>query len=145
MWMLKSGTLFVQLEHSLIYPPKSCTSYAVAVFKAYNGCVKTCVAQSVRYTFNEPNVFCGAMLGTAFNGVFAPGVNATSAPFQCAYNLHFLSNVRTVKAHAGAVKATANSKGIPWRTHTTEDALAVERHAALQIGIFSDPGLHNFW
>jgi len=29
--------------------------------------------------------------------------------------------------------------GIPWRTNTTDDARAVERHAAFQIGAFADP------
>lgn len=29
--------------------------------------------------------------------------------------------------------------GQPWRTNTSDDALAVERHAAFGIGMFSDP------
>ncbi len=29
--------------------------------------------------------------------------------------------------------------GTPWRSNNTEDSLAVERHAAFQIGVFSDP------
>ncbi|SJL09064.1 related to beta-glucosidase [Armillaria ostoyae] len=29
--------------------------------------------------------------------------------------------------------------GTPWRSNSTEDPLAVERHAAFQIGVFSDP------
>lgn len=29
--------------------------------------------------------------------------------------------------------------GIPWRSNTTDDSLAVERHAAFRIGAFSDP------
>ena len=30
-------------------------------------------------------------------------------------------------------------RGIPWRTNSTDDAAAVERHAAFRIGAFSDP------
>ncbi len=30
-------------------------------------------------------------------------------------------------------------RGTPWRSNSTEDVLAVERHAAFQIGIFSNP------
>ncbi|KAK0451434.1 glycoside hydrolase superfamily [Desarmillaria tabescens] len=60
----------------------------------------------------------------------APGVNSSTAPYQCAYNL--------LKAHAGAVKAfremnmtgeigfkNSNYIGTPWRSNSTEDALAV--------------------
>jgi beta-glucosidase len=30
-------------------------------------------------------------------------------------------------------------RGIPWRSNTSDDALAVERHVAFRIGVFSDP------
>jgi beta-glucosidase len=30
-------------------------------------------------------------------------------------------------------------RGIPWRSNTSDDALAVERHAAFRIGVFSNP------
>ncbi|TFK70266.1 glycoside hydrolase [Pluteus cervinus] len=118
--------------------------YAKTVFRAYNGRVKTW------YTFNEPRVYCGQLKGYPFNVNFAPGVNATSAPFHCAYNL--------LKAHAGAVKAFREMKiqgeisfknddyvGLAWRANNTEDAEAVERHAAFQIGIFSDPVYKGDW
>ncbi|KAF9044143.1 glycoside hydrolase family 1 protein [Panaeolus papilionaceus] len=113
-------------------------NYAKTVFKAYNGRVKTW------YTFNEPQVYCGQIAGYPFNAALAPGVDASVAPFHCAYY--------TLKAHAGAVKAfremgikgeiafkNDNFVGVPWRANNTEDAQAVERHAAFQIGIFSDP------
>ncbi|KAK0199710.1 glycoside hydrolase superfamily [Desarmillaria ectypa] len=113
-------------------------NYAKTVFKAYNGRVKTW------YTFNEPRAYCGQVAIYLFNATLAPGVNSSTAPYQCTYNL--------LKAHAGAVKAFREMNisgeiafknddyiGTPWRSNSTEDALAVERHAAFQIGIFSDP------
>ncbi|KAJ7097624.1 glycoside hydrolase superfamily [Mycena epipterygia] len=113
-------------------------NYAKTVFAAYNGRVKTW------YTFNEPRVFCSQTAGFPFNVSLAPGVNSSTAPYQCAYNL--------MKAHAGAVKAFRQMKiqgeialknddfiGIPWRSNTSDDALAVERHVAFRIGVFSDP------
>lgn len=113
-------------------------NYAKTVFAAYNGRVKTW------YTFNEPRVFCSQTAGYPFNVSLAPGVNSSTAPYQCSYNL--------LKAHAGAVKAFREMKiqgeialksddfiGIPWRSNTTEDAEAVERHAAFRIGVFADP------
>ncbi|KAK7052126.1 glycoside hydrolase family 1 protein [Favolaschia claudopus] len=112
--------------------------YAKTVFAAYNGRVKTW------YTFNEPRVFCGQTAAYPFNVSLAPGVNSSTAPYQCAYNV--------LKAHAGAVKAFRQMKiqgeialknddfiGIPWRSNNSEDSLAVERHAAFQLGSFSDP------
>ncbi|KAK0216818.1 glycoside hydrolase superfamily, partial [Armillaria fumosa] len=90
-------------------------NYAKTVFKAYNG-----------------------------HATLAPGVNSSTAPYRCTYNL--------LKAHAGAVKAFREMNisgeiafknddyvGTPWRSNSTEDALAAERHAAFQIGIFSNP------
>ncbi|KAJ7251120.1 glycoside hydrolase superfamily [Mycena haematopus] len=113
-------------------------NYAKTVFAAYNGRVKTW------YTFNEPRVFCAQAAYYPFNMALAPGVNASTAPFQCSYNL--------LKAHAAAVKAFRQMNisgeiafksddfiGIPWRSNTSEDALAVERHAAFRIGVFADP------
>ncbi|KAF9466012.1 glycoside hydrolase superfamily [Collybia nuda] len=114
-------------------------NFAKTVFKAYNGRVKTW------YTFNEPRVYCGQITTYPFvNASFAPGVNASTAPYICAWNL--------LRAHAGAVKAFREMKiqgeisfknddyvGIPWRANSTEDMAAVERHAAFRIGIFSDP------
>ncbi|PBK66076.1 glycoside hydrolase [Armillaria solidipes] len=113
-------------------------NYAKTVFKAYNGRVKTW------YTFNEPRVYCGQVASYPFNATLAPGVNSSTAPYRCTYNL--------LKAHAGAVKAFREMNisgeiafknddyvGTPWRSNSTEDALAVERHAAFQIGIFSNP------
>ncbi|KAG5653222.1 hypothetical protein H0H81_001699 [Sphagnurus paluster] len=113
-------------------------NYAVTVFKAYNGKVKTW------YTFNEPRVFCGQIAGYPFDASFAPGVNASSAPYHCSYNL--------LRAHAAAVKAFRALKiqgeislknddfvGTPWRSNSTDDIAAVERHAAFRIGAFSDP------
>ncbi|KAF7303850.1 Glycoside hydrolase family 1 protein [Mycena indigotica] len=129
--------------------------YAKTVFAAYNGRVKTW------YTFNEPRVFCSQVGGYPFNISLAPGVNASTAPYRCSYNL--------LKAHAGAVKGISilyinrfrNSDlppafremkiqgeialksddfiGIPWRSNSTDDSLAVERHAAFRIGAFADP------
>ncbi|KAL0577531.1 hypothetical protein V5O48_004472 [Marasmius crinis-equi] len=113
-------------------------NYAKTIFKAYNGRVKTW------YTFNEPRVFCSLIAIYPLSATFAPGVNVSTAPYQCSYNL--------LKAHAAAVKAfremgiegeiafkNDDFVGIPWRANSTEDAEAVERHAAFQIGIFSDP------
>ncbi|PBK89630.1 glycoside hydrolase family 1 protein [Armillaria gallica] len=51
----------------------------------------------VEYTFNEPSAYCGKMAAYPFNLTFAPGVNSSTAFYQCAYNL--------LRAHAGAVKA----------------------------------------
>ncbi|KAK7436716.1 hypothetical protein VKT23_018970 [Stygiomarasmius scandens] len=113
--------------------------YAKTVFSAYNGTVKTW------FTFNEPGVFCGHWIASyPFNITYAPGVNTSTAPYRCSYNL--------LKAHAGAVKAFREMNiigeigiknndfvGIPWRTNTTDGARAVERHAAFQIGAFADP------
>jgi Glycosyl hydrolase family 1 len=31
------------------------------------------------------------------------------------------------------------ASGTPWRSNTTDDALAVERHAAFRLGVFADP------
>ncbi|KAF8823441.1 hypothetical protein HHX47_DHR10000333 [Lentinula edodes] len=101
-------------------------NYAKTVFTAYNGSVHTW------YTFNEPHL------------TYAPGVNISTAPYQCSYNL--------LKAHTGAVKAFREMKitgeiafksddyiGILWRANNTDDIDAVERHAAFQIGVFADP------
>ncbi|KAF7377506.1 Glycoside hydrolase family 1 protein [Mycena sanguinolenta] len=90
-------------------------NYAKTVFAAYNGRVQTW------YTFNEPRVFCSQTAGYPFNVSLAPGVNSTTAPYQCAYNVGLLY------------------RGIPWRSNTSDDALAVERHAAFRIGVFADP------
>ncbi|KAK0186388.1 glycoside hydrolase superfamily [Armillaria mellea] len=113
-------------------------NYAKTVFKAYNGRVKTW------YTFNEPSIYCGQVASSPFDGTLSPGVNSSTAPYQCAYNL--------LKAHAGAVKAFREMNitgeiafksndyiGTPWRSNLTEDALAVERHAAFQLGLFANP------
>jgi len=113
-------------------------NYAKTVFKAYNGRVKTW------YTFNEPRVYCGEVAGYPFNISLAPGVNSSTAPYQCSYNL--------LRAHAGAVKAfremnisgeiafkTDDFVGIPWRANSTDDFNANERHAAFRIGAFADP------
>ncbi|KAF9500246.1 glycoside hydrolase [Pleurotus eryngii] len=112
--------------------------YATAVFRAFNGRVKTW------YTFNEPNVYCGQIASYPFDIAFSPGINKTTAPYHCAYNL--------LKAHAAAVKVfrsmringeiafkNDNFVGMPWRANSTADKEAVERHAAFGIGIFSDP------
>jgi beta-glucosidase/6-phospho-beta-glucosidase/beta-galactosidase len=112
-------------------------SYAVTVFKAYNGRVKTW------YTFNEPRVYCPQVAGFPFNESLAQGVNASTAPFHCSYNL--------VNAHVAAVRAFRELNisgeiafknddfvGVPWRANSTEDQEAVERHAAFGIGMFSD-------
>ncbi|KAK0186404.1 glycoside hydrolase superfamily [Armillaria mellea] len=116
----------------------SISSYAKTVFKAYNGRVKTW------FTFNEPGNFCSQISSYPFDVTLATGVNSSTAPYHCAYNL--------LKAHAGAVKAfremnisgeigfkNSDYIGTPWRSNSTEDALAVERHAAFQIGLFSNP------
>ncbi|KDQ55531.1 glycoside hydrolase family 1 protein [Jaapia argillacea MUCL 33604] len=113
-------------------------NYAKTVFQAYNGRVNTW------YTFNEPRVYCSELGGYPFNTSFAPGINASTAPYQCYYNL--------LNAHAGAVKAframgisgeiafkNDDFVGQPWRANSTEDVEAVERHAAFQIGVFSNP------
>jgi len=96
------------------------------------------------YTFNEPRVYCSQIAGYPFNASLPTGFNITTATYHCTYNL--------LRAHAGAVKAFREMKiegeiafknddfvGIPWRANTTEDAEAVERHAAFRMGVFSDP------
>ncbi|KIJ59188.1 glycoside hydrolase family 1 protein [Hydnomerulius pinastri MD-312] len=113
-------------------------NYAKTVFQAYNGRVKTW------YTFNEPSVSCGSTSQYPFNASMAPGVNISTAPYQCAYNL--------LKAHAGAVKAfremgiqgeiaykNNDFVGLPWRSNTTDDIEAVERHASFGIGLYANP------
>ncbi|KAG6848242.1 hypothetical protein H0H93_002010 [Arthromyces matolae] len=113
-------------------------NYAKTVFKAYNGRVKTW------YTFNEPRVYCSQVGGYPFNASLAPGVNSSTAPYQCSSNV--------LKAHLGAVQAFREMNiqgeisfknddfvGIPWRANNSEDIAAVERHAAFRIGVFSDP------
>ncbi|TFK32364.1 glycoside hydrolase superfamily [Crucibulum laeve] len=113
-------------------------NYAKTVFKAYNGKVKTWI------TFNEPQIFCSLVGIYPFNASLPVGVNSSTAPYQCSYNL--------LKAHAGAVKAFREMKiqgeiafksddfvGIQWRKNATDDAEAVERHAAFRIGAFADP------
>ncbi|KAH7925162.1 glycoside hydrolase [Leucogyrophana mollusca] len=117
-------------------------NYAKTVFQAYNGRVKTW------YTFNEPSVSCGWVSQYPFNVSMAPGVNSSTAPYQCAYNL--------LKAHAGAVKAfremgisgeiaykNNDFVGTPWRSNSTEDIEAVERHAAFGIGLYANPVYTN--
>ncbi|KAF8125992.1 glycoside hydrolase family 1 protein [Boletus edulis] len=117
--------------------------YAKTVFQAYNGRVKTW------YTFNEPSVSCGFLSQYPFNVSLAPGVNSSTAPYQCAYNL--------LRAHAGAVKAfremgihgeiayknndflTSTHSGLPWRANDTDDTEAVERHASFGIGMYANP------
>ncbi|KAJ6498574.1 glycoside hydrolase superfamily [Mycena vitilis] len=109
--------------------------YAKTVFAAYNGRVKTWYLRRINFQLTA---------GYPFNVSLAPGVNASTAPYQCAYNL--------LKAHAGAVKAFRQMNiqgeialknddfiGIPWRANASDDALAVERHVAFRIGVFSDP------
>ncbi|KAK0440253.1 glycoside hydrolase superfamily [Armillaria borealis] len=115
-------------------------NYAKTVFRAYNGRVKNWFV----FTFNEPGNFCGQISSYPFNVTLATGVNSSTAPYHCAYNL--------LKAHAEAIKAfremnisgeigfkNSDYIGTPWRSNSTEDALAVERHAAFQIGLFSNP------
>ncbi|TFK50504.1 glycoside hydrolase family 1 protein [Heliocybe sulcata] len=113
-------------------------NYAKTVFAAYKGRVTTW------YTFNEPRVFCSQIAGYPFNASLPTGVNSTMAPFICSYYV--------VKAHVAAVKAfremgmpgeiaykNDDFVGPPWRANSTDDIEAVERHAAFQIGVFSDP------
>ncbi|KAK0436821.1 glycoside hydrolase superfamily [Desarmillaria tabescens] len=113
-------------------------NYAKTVFQAYNGRVKTW------YTFNEPGAYCNKITAYPFNVTLAPSVNSSTAFYQCAYNL--------LRAHAGAVKAFREMRisgeisfknsgdiGTPWRSNSTEDALAVERKAAFDIGLFANP------
>ncbi|KAF8201326.1 glycoside hydrolase superfamily [Mycena galopus ATCC 62051] len=135
------ATLFhwdTPLALSAYYGVSRHPNYAKTVFAAYNGRVKTW------YTFNEPRVFCSQTAGYPFNVSLAPGVNASTAPYQCAYNL--------LKAHVGAVKAFRQMNisgeiafksddfiGIPWRSNTSDDTLARERHTAFRIGVFADP------
>ncbi|KAK0451430.1 glycoside hydrolase superfamily [Desarmillaria tabescens] len=130
--------LALQAYYGGFTSPKIVDDFVKQVFKAYNGRVKTW------YTFNEPRTYCGQVASYPFNFTLAPGVNSSTAPYQCVYNL--------LKAHAGAVKAFREMNitgeiafknndyiGTPWRSNTTEDALAVERHAAFEIGLFSTP------
>ncbi|PBK89625.1 glycoside hydrolase [Armillaria gallica] len=113
-------------------------NYAKTVFQAYNGRVKTW------YTFNEPSAYCGKIIAYPFNLTLAPGFNSSTAFYQCAYNL--------LRAHAGAVKAfremgisgeislkNSGDIGTSWRSNSTEDALAVERNVAFDLGLFSNP------
>ncbi|KAL0061819.1 hypothetical protein AAF712_011337 [Marasmius tenuissimus] len=118
-------------------------NYAKTVFEAYDGRVKTW------YTFNEPGVYCSQIASYPFNTTdFAPGVNASTALYQCSYNL--------LKAHAGAVKAFREMGisgeiafkndefvGPPWRANSTEDMEASERHTAFHIGLYAEPVYGN--
>ncbi|KAF8882139.1 glycoside hydrolase superfamily [Infundibulicybe gibba] len=111
-------------------------NYAKTVFKAYNGRIKTWYSlSSIRHI--------APLIQLRLDVSLAPGVNSSTAPYQCAYNL---------RAHSGAVKAFREMKiqgeiafknddfvGIPWRMNTTDDTAAVERHASFRIGSFSDP------
>ncbi|KAJ3828642.1 glycoside hydrolase superfamily [Lentinula raphanica] len=104
-------------------------NYAKTVFTAYNGSVHTW------YTFNEPRVFCGQVGSYPFNLTYAPGVNISTAPYQCSYNLSF----REMKITGEIAFKSDDYVGIPWRGNNTDDIAAVERHAAFQIGVFADP------
>ncbi|KAK0186406.1 glycoside hydrolase superfamily [Armillaria mellea] len=113
-------------------------NYAKTVFQAYNGRVKTW------YTFNEPSAYCNRITTYPFDAALAPNVDSSTAFYHCAYNL--------LRAHAGAVKAfremgisgeislkNSGDIGTPWRSNSTEDTLAVERHVAFDLGLFSNP------
>ncbi|KIY52196.1 glycoside hydrolase [Fistulina hepatica ATCC 64428] len=96
-------------------------NYAKIVFQSFNGRVKTWL------TFNEPAVFCAALATYPFNLTLPPGINSSTAPYQCSYNLHNLFLHHLIVS------------GVPWRQNSTLDAKAVERHGAFAIGWFSDP------
>ncbi|KAJ8582927.1 glycoside hydrolase [Rhizopogon salebrosus TDB-379] len=119
-------------------------NYAKTVFQSFNGRVRTWV------TFNEPSFICGYIMAPPMNVFLAPGVNSSTAPYQCAFNL--------LNAHAGAVKAfremgisgeisykNVDFIGIPWRSNSSEDIAAVERHASFGIGLFADPVYNGDW
>ncbi|KAF5340458.1 hypothetical protein D9758_013574 [Tetrapyrgos nigripes] len=91
--------------------PDDFVHYAKTVFKAYNGSVHTCyvfidcflpfLRPLSLYTFNnEPNVYCGQIASYPFNASIPDGLNSSTLPYYCAYNL--------LKSYAGAVKGTAN-------------------------------------
>ncbi|OAX38185.1 glycoside hydrolase family 1 protein [Rhizopogon vinicolor AM-OR11-026] len=119
-------------------------NYAITIFQSFNGRVKTW------YTFNEPSVICDLITGFPFNSFIAPGVNSSTGSYQCAFNL--------LNAHAGAVKAFREMGisgeisyknddviGIPWRSNSSEDMAAVERHASFGLGLFADPVYTGDW
>ncbi|KAF8915723.1 glycoside hydrolase superfamily [Mucidula mucida] len=94
-------------------------NYAVTVFKAYNGRVNTWYAfvqltSDSKVHFNEPRVYCGQI---------------ASYPF----------TFRALNISGEIALKNDDFIGTPWRSNNTEDSLAVERHAAFQIGVFSDP------
>ncbi|KAI4528382.1 glycoside hydrolase [Schizophyllum commune Loenen D] len=95
-------------------------------------------------TFNEPLEYCNQI--AAFS-IFTPGVNISTAPFHCAYNLRGIRRILTTCAAAFREMNITGEIGLknddfigtPWRANNTEDIEAVERHAAFQIGLYSDP------
>ncbi|KAK0451444.1 glycoside hydrolase superfamily [Desarmillaria tabescens] len=108
-------------------------NYAKTVFKAYNG--RILLTSHVLIVARLQPILSvhiliyqtpSASLPLRIDATLVPGVNSSAAPYRCTYNL--------LKAHAGVVK----DLGTPWRNNSTEDALAVECHAAFQIGIFSN-------
>ncbi|KAK0451432.1 glycoside hydrolase superfamily [Desarmillaria tabescens] len=131
-------------------------NYAKTVFKAYNGRVKTW------YTFNEPRTYCGQVASYPFNFHACPwckfihcslSMRMQSTQGSCRSRQGYVDRPRWSTSHAylsssafremnitGEI-AFKNSDyiGTPWRSNITEDALAVERHAAFEIGLFSTP------
>ena len=121
------------------------------------------------YTFNEPHVYCDQLPTYPFSMLFnilgeieslrrnsakiastlAPGVNSSTAFFQCAYNLcrffsltfgYLVNKLLTVKAHAGAVKA--------FRAMNISGEIAYKNDGAvyvydLSIHLFSPPQVAN--
>ncbi|KAJ3901102.1 glycoside hydrolase superfamily [Lentinula edodes] len=113
-------------------------NYAKTVFTAYNGSLAAILSVGGLRLVRD------SILTLDIDLTYAPGVNISTAPYQCSYNL--------LKAHTGAVKAFREMKitgeiafksddyiGILWRANNTDDIDAVERHAAFQIGVFADP------
>jgi hypothetical protein len=39
----------------------------------------------------------------------------------------------------------SSSSGVPWRSNSSEDIAAVERHASFGIGLFADPVYNGDW
>ncbi|KIJ57308.1 glycoside hydrolase family 1 protein [Sphaerobolus stellatus SS14] len=117
--------------------------YAGTVFKHFGKKVKMWV------TFNEPGVYCNQYASLPYNLTYPPGINSTTAPYTCTYQL--------LKAHATAYrlyKSLADqgsiakgeialkhdgSRPVPFNPNNPEDREAVERQADMYIGIFSQP------
>ncbi|KAK0451435.1 glycoside hydrolase superfamily [Desarmillaria tabescens] len=123
-------------------------NYAKTIFKAYNGRVKTWL------TFNEPSFYCSKFASYPFMLTRLPlfiNVHTIYGPMQepsssvdvlrqsTTHSSISLPAFRGMNITGEISFKNDDFIGTPWRSNITEDALAVERHAAVGIGLFSNP------